>query len=112
MMSPYWKAKWLAALRSGNYTQGHGQLRTEANEPESNDTVLCYETRFCCLGVLCEVVKAETGILYNGESGILPDAVRHETRFTFTHEMGELIQMNDVRGKDFGDIADYIERVL
>lgn len=34
--------KWTAALRSGNYTQGHGRLRSE------NDT-------FCCLGVLCEV---------------------------------------------------------
>jgi hypothetical protein len=36
------KAKWVAALRSGEYQQGRGELRSISN---------C----FCCLGVLCDL---------------------------------------------------------
>ena len=41
-MNPEIKAKWVAALRSGEYKQGTGQLR------DTNDN-------FCCLGVLCNL---------------------------------------------------------
>lgn len=34
--------KWIAALRSGQYTQGTGTLRNDKNQ-------------YCCLGVACEV---------------------------------------------------------
>ena len=34
---------WVATLRSGNYKQGKGSLRTKDN-------------RCCCLGVLCDIV--------------------------------------------------------
>lgn len=34
------KAKWVAALRSGEYKQGKGRLKNINNE-------------YCCLGVLC-----------------------------------------------------------
>lgn len=47
-MKPEIKAKWLAALKSGGYKQGHGQLRTNDN-------------KFCCLGVLCDIHASETG---------------------------------------------------
>lgn len=36
------KDKWIAALRSGKYKQGRGQLRSLNNN-------------YCCLGVLCDV---------------------------------------------------------
>lgn len=36
------KNKWLKALRSGEYAQGVGRLRTNKDE-------------FCCLGVLCDI---------------------------------------------------------
>lgn len=39
------KAKWVAALRSGDYEQGRNYLQSEG--------------KFCCLGVLCEVAVAE-----------------------------------------------------
>lgn len=42
------KAKWIAALRSGQYKQGTGTLRT------SND-------KFCCLGVLADLHRKEVG---------------------------------------------------
>ena len=35
--------RWIAALRSGEYAQGKGYLRT-------------HDDTFCCLGVLCDVV--------------------------------------------------------
>ena len=41
-MNPEVKAKWVAALRSGEYKQGRGALRNAADE-------------FCCLGVLCDL---------------------------------------------------------
>ena len=40
------KAKWLDALRSGDYEQGTMRLRSR------ND-------RFCCLGVLCDIAEKE-----------------------------------------------------
>lgn len=39
------KEKWVAALRSGEYKQGTGQLR--------------YQDNYCCLGVLCDLYKKE-----------------------------------------------------
>ena len=46
-MKPEIKARWLAALRSGDYRQGKYRLR------EGND--------FCCLGVLCDVLSSDAG---------------------------------------------------
>jgi len=43
-------AKWVAALRSGEYKQGQRALRYED---------LTGETRHCCLGVLCELAGIE-----------------------------------------------------
>lgn len=40
-MKPEVKAAWVAALRSGEYEQGKGQLR--------------HIDAFCCLGVLCDI---------------------------------------------------------
>jgi len=42
--------KWVAALRSGEYAQGTGELR-RANEDGSHS--------YCCLGVLCELHRKE-----------------------------------------------------
>lgn len=41
------KARWIEALRSGNYQQGKGHLRTG--------------DAYCCLGVLCDLHARETG---------------------------------------------------
>jgi hypothetical protein len=45
-MKAEYKAKWVAALRSGEYPQGYGQLKDD-------------QGRFCCLGVLSDVVRDE-----------------------------------------------------
>lgn len=44
-MNPSIKAKWVAALRSGEYEQCAGTLRNDSG--------------MCCLGVLCDVVNPE-----------------------------------------------------
>lgn len=43
------KALWLAALRSGDYEQGHGALKT-------------VDGKYCCLGVLCDLA-VEAGVI-------------------------------------------------
>ncbi len=43
-IDPEFKAKWTAALRSGEYEQGYGALHTLTNE-------------FCCLGVVCDLLE-------------------------------------------------------
>lgn len=47
-MVPEIKERWVAALRSGDYRQTKGALRDSDG--------------FCCLGVLCEITKEETGL--------------------------------------------------
>lgn len=48
-MNPEIKQLWLDALRSGDYKQGTGQLRD-------------YNDNYCCLGVLCDVVRKKRKI--------------------------------------------------
>jgi hypothetical protein len=50
-MKPEIKAMWLDALRSGEYQQGQGVLRSENNE-------------YCCLGVLCDLYQKQTGDMH------------------------------------------------
>lgn len=51
-LKPSVKKRWVEALRSGKYTQGVGELKTAGGS-------------FCCLGVLCDVVKDDA--LVKGE---------------------------------------------
>lgn len=45
------KAMWVAALRSGKYTQGKGTLRLQNKETG--------ECKHCCLGVLCDLYNSK-----------------------------------------------------
>jgi hypothetical protein len=57
-LDPEVKAKWVAALRSGDYRQGRGALATRL--PDG--------VEYCCLGVLMEIA-AEAGVTDRQESG-------------------------------------------
>jgi hypothetical protein len=71
-MIPEIQQKWVAALRSGDYAQGSGLLRTSDN-------------KFCCLGVLCDLaVKSGVSVecrqtdgyyVYDNAHGALPTSV-------------------------------------
>lgn len=45
-MDPTLKERWVTALRSGEYQQGQGVLRTT-------------DDHFCCLGVLCDLIDRD-----------------------------------------------------
>lgn len=115
------KAKWLAALRSGDYTQVSEVLHLLDQDG-------CTTVGHCCLGVLC-VVAAEPakdmnsrgdaeldtenhGMVpvkfYGDNDGFLLSA-RQQQRFGLKDGVAmTLAQMND-DGKTFAEIADFIE---
>lgn len=133
------KAKWLAALRSGEYEQAQGYLgRTVTNE--NGEQVMGY----CCLGVLCQVAVAEGVILppetigdergdmlaYGSDEVDLPVAVQQwagldnadpgvrtpegarDAHFYVGSEQPNrttLASLNDADGFTFAQIADVIE---
>lgn len=84
------KAKWVKALRSGEYQQCRMTLRKSVDG----------NTSHCCLGVLNEVRGVK-----NDPSGYID----------FPNLVGDwqiLARMNDEQGKSFNQIADYIEANL
>ena len=103
---------WLEALRSGEYEQGHGQLR-------DGDS-------FCCLGVLCALHAEQTReggfcdgvyVVYGAQAKrqYPPDSVEKWADLS-AQDGRELWHRND--GNDtyhrhsFAEIADYIEEYL
>lgn len=108
-MDPVIKQKWVAALRSGQYTQGIGQLRVHN---KTTDAV-----SFCCLGVLCDLQGHE----WTDENSVCgePDWEIQEKVSIPPSAISLLINMNDEgahnlppTNKSFKEIADYIEANL
>lgn len=108
-MNPEIKAQWIEALRSGEYKQAQKQLRTG-------------DDRFCCLGVLCNLIPdlVWTSEDRNGWSahydearsfGLLPYTLRDELGIS-GERVDELTELNDQQGRDFNQIADWIELYL
>lgn len=96
MMDRKLRDDWCAALRSGEYKQGTGKLRSK-------------DDAFCCLGVLCDVVDPtkwkRTAFNYGwGSLTILPgpDLIDDEP-------VNALWQLNDSKRATFPEIADWIE---
>lgn len=107
------KAKWLEALRSGEYTQGEGRLRNRREE-------------FCCLGVLCDVLDkskwSETpdelgDYLWDHDSEAtcetasattIPDSLAHDLGID-SMLICKVISMNDSHAANFTEIAQFIE---
>jgi hypothetical protein len=131
-MDPLVKSKWVAALRSGKYTQGRYSLATVGADGE---------IAYCCLGVLCDLAvkdgviseKSVTAsgryLQYLGESNVLPEYVRtwagldnlnpavacipsagRETRHLYLAELNDGTASIDPRS--FAEIADLIEEQL
>lgn len=118
------KEKWVKALRSGKYKKAKKVLHTESG--------------YCCLGVLCDIYRKETGrgkwVKEKGKGKVyfkfvngteekaktLPDKVMKWAGLieTSPHLNGSfsLAAMNDAvksnHGKSFKEIADIIEKEL
>lgn len=117
-LNPDVKAKWLAALRSGEYSQGRRQLRTPTGG-------------YCCIGVLCDISgMGEWREAMDREAGYDYVGVGHQGTYRAwshapaivrdwaveTHDMGDewetLIKLNDYNKLSFEEIATYIEAHL
>lgn len=103
-MNPELKAKWIAALRSGNYKQGRGRLK--------------HAGRYCCLGVLGDVMGCQFTRHIVFKDGIdVGDVGAYHSGFLSKHvglhlnQQSNLVCMND-GGKSFDEIADWIEANL
>jgi hypothetical protein len=120
-MNPVVKAKWLEALRSGEYKQATGVLRTSADG-------------YCCLGVLSQLASDEGVVpqpsILNGtyrwtsEAGnsgnmyLIPEVMEWAGLESASGELRtegytmNLSRMNDSGEHDFSSIADAIEKNL
>ena len=109
------KADWIAALRSGDYIKGRGQLR--------ETDLSTGATSFCCLGVLCNLhaiahpkIAAAQSVndAYMQRSDYLPTSVEiwadlSGTDGAYRTSTDSLANDNDA-GKSFEQIAGIIER--
>lgn len=109
-MNPDVKARWVEALRSGNYKQGK--------------QALYHAGRFCCLGVLCDLAVKDEAVEKSGEgfgsekdgfAKLLPPTsvlkwAGVERGFT-RDVLNDLATKND-DGVSFAEIADAIEAQL
>jgi hypothetical protein len=105
------KAKWVEALRSGKYKQGHGQLLAE-------------DGAMCCLGVLETVCGTDVEIIarFNGDLCINRSRTLNnreddwELRGIPMGKRNTLADLNDGRSghmtHSFSQIADWIEANL
>lgn len=115
---------WVKALRSGNYNQIDGSLKTIRYNDDDEPTGMCH----CCLGVFADinndiVTNAEdTDYTYYefkaGADSILGSEFYNEKTYQYDHTYfnlpGELqkkyYMLNDEQGKSFNEIADVIEK--
>jgi hypothetical protein len=103
------KNKWIKALTSGKYRQGTGALKTYSKQ--------AHKSKFCCLGVLCEVagIKANNEgygeFSYDGEYGSLSTSLLKKLKLKQEQE-SELIDMNDHYSNSFKEIAAWIKTNL
>lgn len=115
-MNPEIKARWVAALRSGEYAQGAGELRS-------------YNDKFCCLGVLCDI-RDNNEWMSACESQNAPYGYKSSDCFDYPPQLiadwaqldwhvqveingnvDSLAEHND-SGRTFAEIADAIEQQL
>lgn len=95
------KSKWVKALRSGNYKQTKGKLKSRNGG-------------FCCIGVICDILgrrwEWKDGD-YVGNNIIVNEETKDFAGDIWGDVLQPLVQMND-DGKSFSEIADYIEECL
>jgi hypothetical protein len=104
------KQQWIADLRSGEYKQGFGALKTDDG--------------FCCLGVLADRIYAQHGTwrwIKNGAHWHLEPVTNHGEDDTVSflpadspllYDVQELLSRNNDSGTSFTEIADWIEECV
>lgn len=111
MMDKELLAKWIAALRSGEYKQTRNRLRDSRG--------------YCALGVLCDVIDPTAwkrsvytgGWVWHGNETALPPRIAKEvgmqpTSLSFHHPIADgrsITDLNDRCGSTFIHIAEVLE---
>lgn len=127
------KTAWVAALRSGEYPQGFGRLKTlEHDDYVQSEFCKFNPAGYCCLGVLMELavkagIIADDGWWYNQPAllwrvaewaGLVPKGKPHpdtghsqwvDPYVTYDDSSRHLSEMNDSERLSFSRIADLIE---
>lgn len=115
VMDPIVKAKWLEALRSGEYKQTQKTLYSEG--------------AYCCLGVLCDIIEPDAwttdqygNTRHNDMLNVpsedfllrigLPEDTDIDVDGMPTGVITHLMNLNDRENKNFNQIADWIEENL
>lgn len=89
------KAKWIDALRSGKYEQGRGALLNDG--------------KYCCLGVLCEVVGLEIIATNKLAGDMFPDNSYRRIEGIIGVDVSVLTRRNDGDDSTFRDDEQAIE---
>lgn len=100
------KRKWIAALRSGKFIKGTGQLKTYDAEKR--------KTQYCCLGVACEIVGAR---IYRPsgsyiDSGNVKGIKKIPTILHGDNDVTSSLAFKNDHGYSFKKIANWIEKHL
>lgn len=99
------KEQWIAALKSGKYPQGRSCLQDKG--------------KYCCLGVLCEVLKLDSRLdsynttIYSYKNWDMYTCFSKELEETLGipyKELDKLVYLNDHPGSSFDFMADYISK--
>ncbi len=106
-MVPANKAKWIKALRSGEYRQGRACLYSVDDDGQGS---------FCCLGVFADVIIAPSrlevihgeGVVRGAAHGFLPALWKGLSQWV----QEKLVYLNDEEMYTFDQIADWIEENL
>jgi hypothetical protein len=107
-MDPKVKKAWIEALKSGRYKQGQQRLRSTSEH-------------FCCLGVLADLIDPNAweysciGYYIVSHDTALDASLSGEIREPIglrSEDQEYLIGLNDNDGKNFDEIADWIEEHL
>lgn len=139
-MVPEVKERWIAQLRSDQYTQVHGNLKKMLDFSgeyfsEPTPDAAC---GFCCLGVLCEIAVTDTiieagqqssGVTWDWEEAQDENNIRYYDYWLYggnedmppndvyawagVHpEIGGYLASQNDQGSSFAEIADWIEKYL
>jgi hypothetical protein len=103
--------KWITALESGDYEQCRGSIIKYKN-PNNDDHP---KSTYCCLGVASDVFNVRYA---SGGENIDYQNIRYmtddmfEETFGFVGEKLDFVDMNDVQGLSFQEIADHLKGFL
>ena len=128
---PTFKAQWIAALRSGEYTQGQDALkRTYPVEGVELAQGCDPASRHCCLGVAADLLHKEQPDVFDWDVNQLKNVAHaypyvsgdnlpyifmeaklssDTTEPAWDLFMRKLVELNDMDNWSFNQIADYIE---